>query len=345
MKILYGVQTTGHGHIVRSREMITQLKAKGHEVTALLSGAEPKKGWATEVFEPYIQKRGLTFITERGRLKHFKTVAQLNFIRFFSDVYKLDLSGYDLVISDYEPITANAAWIKGTSSIGIGHLYAFRYRVPVVWYNPVAVFVMKYFATVRYPLGLHWHHFDQPLLPPTVPDDVRIQPNSDEKKVVVYLPNEKIEDIKAAVESFDGYRFYIYWHFRENGSEKNMFFRPFSREEFAADLCDCGGVICGGGFSLISEALHLGKKVLSKPITGQAEQEANAYALERLGKGMVMRELSSGKISRWLKLSSIEPMNYPPVLGEVIDWIGNGDWDDIQGLSRKLWNQTCIRKD
>ena len=118
-----------------------------------------------------------------------------------------------------------------------------------------------------------------------------------------------------------------------------MCFRPFSRDGFVRDLCDCGGVICGGGFSLISEALHLGKKVLSKPIRGQAEQESNARALEKLEKGMVMRDLNSRKISRWLKQSPIEPMNYPPVLAEVIEWIASGDWADISGLSRKLWQR------
>jgi hypothetical protein len=45
-------------------------------------------------------------------------------------------------------------------------------------------------------------------------------------------------------------------------------------------------VICGGGHTLISEALYLGKPVLSFPIRFAGEQEVNAAYLDRLGYGM-----------------------------------------------------------
>ena len=37
MKILFGVQTTGNGHISRSRELIRELKEIGHDVWVILS--------------------------------------------------------------------------------------------------------------------------------------------------------------------------------------------------------------------------------------------------------------------------------------------------------------------
>ncbi|MDJ0622350.1 MAG: glycosyltransferase family protein [Desulfocapsaceae bacterium] len=46
---------------------------------------------------------------------------------------------------------------------------------------------------------------------------------------------------------------------------------PFSRQGFIDDLATCRGVICNAGFSFISEALHLGKRVLCKPVRGQLE--------------------------------------------------------------------------
>ena len=38
MKILFGVQGTGNGHISRSRELVRKLKADGHDVDVIISG-------------------------------------------------------------------------------------------------------------------------------------------------------------------------------------------------------------------------------------------------------------------------------------------------------------------
>jgi hypothetical protein len=44
-------------------------------------------------------------------------------------------------------------------------------------------------------------------------------------------------------------------------------------------------VVCGGGHSMISEALYYGKPVISFPIKGAFEQFLNAFYIERLGYG------------------------------------------------------------
>jgi uncharacterized protein (TIGR00661 family) len=63
-------------------------------------------------------------------------------------------------------------------------------------------------------------------------------------------------------------------------------FRPRSVDGFLADLVTARGVITGGGFSLLSEAVYLGKPVLSVPLRGQFEQLMNARYLEREGYGL-----------------------------------------------------------
>jgi UDP:flavonoid glycosyltransferase YjiC (YdhE family) len=52
MNILYGVQTTGNGHISRSREVIRQLKRSGHQVQVILSGNDPHRLAGVDVFKP-----------------------------------------------------------------------------------------------------------------------------------------------------------------------------------------------------------------------------------------------------------------------------------------------------
>jgi uncharacterized protein (TIGR00661 family) len=63
-------------------------------------------------------------------------------------------------------------------------------------------------------------------------------------------------------------------------------YRPRSIDGFLDDLVSCRGVITGGGFSLLSEAVYLGKPVLSVPLEGQFEQLMNARYLEREGYGL-----------------------------------------------------------
>lgn len=67
MKILYGVQGTGNGHIARARAMANALKAKNVDVDFLFSGREGDKYFSMEAFGDYQTRHGLTFSVNRGR--------------------------------------------------------------------------------------------------------------------------------------------------------------------------------------------------------------------------------------------------------------------------------------
>ena len=62
-------------------------------------------------------------------------------------------------------------------------------------------------------------------------------------------------------------------------------FKEFDEEGFLQDLASCAYVICGGGHTLISEALNLGKPVLSIPVRGHFEQFMNSFYVEHCGYG------------------------------------------------------------
>jgi UDP:flavonoid glycosyltransferase YjiC (YdhE family) len=52
-------------------------------------------------------------------------------------------------------------------------------------------------------------------------------------------------------------------------------------------------VIAGGGFSLLSEAVYLGKPILAVPLHGQFEQVMNARYVQRLGYGLCADEVDA----------------------------------------------------
>jgi uncharacterized protein (TIGR00661 family) len=118
MKILFGIQATGNGHISRSREVVQRLRARGHQVQMLFSGRDPSGLKEIDVFAPFEVRRGLTFKTSRGRLQYLKTAFTLNLPRFYRDIYTYEAVGIDLVITDYEPLSSRIAR---------------RFRIPSAW--------------------------------------------------------------------------------------------------------------------------------------------------------------------------------------------------------------------
>lgn len=341
MRILYGVQTTGNGHIVRSKSMIQALRDQGHEVYTILSGCTQKKILDEAFFQPCQRKKGLTFVVEKGRLCFAKTASQLNVFDFYRDIFGFAAQDFDLVITDYEPITARIARRNSIPSIGIGHLYAFEYDVPVARSRVFSTWVMKKYAPVTIPLGLHWHHFDQPILPPTIPRNIQGNGHHHqvESKILVYLPFEDLESVLDELRPLSEYDFFVYANVHQPRDEGHIQVRPFSRDGFVDDLFECSGVICNAGFSLISEALHLGKKIMTKPVQGQVEQESNGVALEELGLGSVVQEIRTEAIPAWFHNGTNRAMNFPDVISSLVDWIGSGDLDDYQDMVRQAWKQ------
>ena len=339
MRILYGVQTTGRGHITRARPMVAALKARGHDVHILFSGPPLDPEWLDPVFTPYTTRRGLTFVTRRGRISHLATTLQLRFGEMERDIYAFDTTGLDLIVTDYEPITARIGWLRDIPGIGIGHLYAFAHRnVPVAGLNLFNRMVMKCFAPASIPLGMHWHHFDRPILPPTVSLEELSRPGTGGEHILVYMPFESVTEVVRTLNAVRGHRFRFYCRIGAPREEGNVALRPLDREAFVADLAGCRGVVANTGFTFISEALHLGKKILTKPLTQQTEQESNALALKQLGLATVVRRLSAGAVTDWASQPNPPPANYPDVLAAVADWIHRGRWEHVDELAGTLWS-------
>ena len=340
MNILYGVQATGNGHISRSREIIRNLKGLGHNVFVILSGRDPGLLWEMDDFMPFKTFQGLTFTTYRGKIRYLRTAMNLNFRQFIKDIRSFDDSEYDLVITDFEPISSRIAKRHNIPSIGIGHQYAFLYDIPTDGANPMANFIIKNFAPAKYPIGLHWYHFNKPILPPVVPMFEKAGEKVIGNKIVVYLPFEELDDIMALIRPFKEYRFFVYHRLDQSLIEGNLKLCPYSRTGFLADLLECSAVITNAGFELVSEALNLGKKILIKPLAGQMEQLSNAAVIRDLGLGLVMYKLDRRYVERLLKNPPTAPEKYPDVAAMIAGYIQNGDWDNIDKLSKKAWENT-----
>jgi len=343
MNILYGIQGTGNGHITRSREMVTELRRRGHQVRVIVSGRSREKLWDMDDLEPFEVYRGLSFATENGRIKRFDTFKELQPITLVRDVNRVDSDDYDLVITDYEPITSRVAQRRKLTSIGLGHQYAFSSDIPKKGFDTFHNLIMQYFAPATLDVGLHWHHFNQAILPPIIPD-MDSPAVVDRDIILVYLPFEDQVRLLPVLHAHPGKQFLLYTDRLKPGELGNVTVRSFSRVGFHADLVRCSGVICNSGFELPSEVLALGKKLYTKPLRGQPEQVSNALALKEMKRGTVVNEIDVDTLGGWLEGRDPEPMPFRNTCWEIAGWIESGDWNH-QGLLRLaelVWNSMGI---
>lgn len=340
MKILYGVQGTGNGHISRCRTLANALRAQGVEVDYLLSGRAPEAYFDMEAFGDYRSFAGLSFVTQEGSVSLWQTLKGSRPIQLYRDIRQLDLSGYDLVLSDFEPITAWAARRHGLNSLGISHQAAFAHPIPRRFDDLRARLIMQHYAPVAQTIGLHWFHFGHPILPPII-DPLTPQPGRGE--VLVYLPFESLNAIQALLGRFSSVSFVCYHpEVREPYLQGNLMFHPLSRTLFTQSLVACDGVICNAGFELASEALTLGKKLLVRPLSGQFEQATNAMTLEMLGLGVVMSTLDPGAVRQWLGEPGIGRIHYPDVASALAFWLADGAEEPLPQLAQRLWRQVLL---
>ena len=339
MRILYGVQGTGNGHITRARALSDELQKANVDVNYIFSGRPSEDYFNMAPFGNYRTFRGLTFANKNGRIQYLNTVLGNNLVNFYREITALDLTGYDLVITDFEPVSAWAARFNKIPSLGIGHQYAFRYNIPVEGSNIFASSIMKYFAPADVSLGVHWYHFDNPILPPIIEAPLE-NPVVEANKILVYLPFENLAHVCNWLTPEIRHEFYIYHSIAAAQDRGNIHLRPYSRENFQKDLASCEGVITNSGFELAGESMQYGKKILTKPLLGQMEQISNAAALRVLKRADVISALDPAALTAWLQKKGHSAIQFPNVAKEIVQWIVDGQQESLVSFSQRLW-QSC----
>ncbi|OHU86372.1 MULTISPECIES: MJ1255/VC2487 family glycosyltransferase [Pseudoalteromonas] len=339
MKILYGVQGTGNGHTTRARIMAASFAQLGVEVDYFFSGRARDKYFDMDVFGNYQSRDGLSFASQNGQVDKFETLKRLKLGKFIKDVRKLNLSKYDLVFNDFEPITAWAAKLAKVPVIAMSHQASFLFpEVPLAGGGFFTRHLMKQFAPADIHLGVHWQPFAKNIIPPFIPykaPDNQCQ--SIANKVLVYLPFEELSKIMELLRDFPDKEFYCYHPDAQNQSLSNVHLRTPSRSGFLKDLANTSGIVANAGFELSSEAMKFGKKLLLKPLSGQFEQLTNALTLENMGRAKVMHYLSSNALEEFLELPMAEVVHFPSDPAPLVNWLINRQWHDVDSLHHQLW--------
>ena len=319
MKILYAIQGTGNGHISRSKDVIKELR-KNAEIDILVSESQHEIDLGLEV---KYNLRGLGFIFGKsGGIDYLASIKKARFDRLLTDVHELPVGDYDIVVSDFEPISSWACRFKRKACVSLSHQTSFASpKTPRPQKkNKLMEFIIKWYAPVCIPLGLHFREYDSFIKTPIIRKELREYETENKGHYAVYLPSFDEQNLLEHLKKID-----VRWelfskHYKgPRYTDSNVTVYPVSREKFIESFAGSEGIITNAGFETPSEALFLGKKVLAVPMKGQYEQECNAAALEHMGFDVIYRinEDFGKTVETWINLPPIERENYEDVVPEI----------------------------
>lgn len=321
MKIFYAIQATGNGHISRAMELIPYLEKYG-SVDIFLSGANSSLQIDTPV---KYRSDGLSlFYNCSGGLDYWKIVRGLHPLKLKKEIRDLPVEKYDLVINDFEYITAAACTKKKIPSIQLGHQASFQSdRTPrPETKSTVGEWLLKNYAKTTNYIGLHFEKYDDFVFHPVIKKEILNAQPEDKNYITVYLPSYCEPQLEKIFHPFKEFRFEIFSHqTRQHKISNNITFLPVNKHFFNKSLIDCTGIITGGGFETPAEAIHLGKKIISIPIRGQYEQLCNAAALENIGITTLNKidESFKSQFYNWILSSDTVQIDYSNTIPEILE--------------------------
>lgn len=322
MRILYAIQGTGNGHLSRARDVVPCLQQHG-EVHLLISGTQ------SDVQLPWpIQYRfyGLSFIFgKKGGISISATLGRLKPLRFLRDIFRLPIHDYDLIITDFEPVSAWACKLRGKKCYGMSHQAAFlsnKTPRPDYLRDNFAELILRHYAPVHDAIGFHFEAYAAHISTPVIREEVRQLNPTNDGHIVVYLPAYADEVLLQHFQKLPEIRWQLFSkHSNAAYQQANVQVTPIDNTAYLQQLASCTGLLTGGGFEGPAEALFLGKKVMLIPMKGQFEQHANAAAAAKIG-AYVVREISltfSTQLRHWLLLPAPAAQNFPNNTQVVVD--------------------------
>jgi uncharacterized protein (TIGR00661 family) len=280
LKIFYAVQATGNGHISRAIEIYPHLQKYG-EVDIFLSGSN----YDLKCELPVAYKsRGisLAYNQQNGSIDIKNTIHNIRFKQAWREAKHLPIEKYDLVINDFESITSMACRLKGKHSVHFGHQASFASRqVPrPIKKDLIGEFVLSNYAKGSSTIGLHFEKYDRFIFQPIIKKAILNAEPCNDGHFTVYLSQFSLEILRKYFHQLSKFKFHIFsCEVLNTHEDGNIKFLPINKEIFNNSLITCNGIITSAGFETPAEALHLGKKLMVVPISGQYEQLCNAAAL------------------------------------------------------------------
>jgi len=315
VKILYGIQGEGMGHIMRSKAVIEDL-SKQHEIIVLGSHT------VCNYFKNY--KKHLKSIVKVAYLKlcyHnnsvFTTATFLHNIvniphhiySFFKVFFIIIKEKPNIIITDLEYYSAYLGMLFSIPVISIDNQHIItKYRVAFnkkYWWNYIKsklVIRLMVPRADKYIITTFFHPLAKQsravIVSPLLRSSILKMKPKEGNHLLVYQTSSTSKELIPALQQLQ--EKCIVYGFNKNEKKGNIIFKTFNEKAFFKDLESCKAVIMNGSLTLMTEALYLKKPVFSVPVKRQFEQILNAEYLEKKGYGAHEEHFTSTKLKAFI---------------------------------------------
>jgi uncharacterized protein (TIGR00661 family) len=320
MKILYAIQGTGNGHISRAREIVPLLQQYG-DLDLLVSGTEAEVSLSQPLKYRF---HGFSFVFgTNGGVDNWATFKLMNLPRLLRDIRSLPLKQYDLIINDFEPVSAWACKLQKIPSVSLSHQCSFiSPKTPRYEKRSWKESLFKYYSPTTYQVGFHFERYDDFIHTPVIRSEIRNLETSNAGHYTVYLPAYDDKILAGLLNKASKVEWHIFSKREKTAWQQgNVRILPVNNEAFNKSLASCEGLLTGGGFEGPAEALFLQKKVLMIPMKGQYEQQCNALSASRLGVPVV-NEIDDQFIyhlNNWICSDKKIKVDFPDETARIVD--------------------------
>jgi uncharacterized protein (TIGR00661 family) len=329
-KILIGICGIGNGHINRQMPLITNLLDNNHELIVFTYGqgvanltkllANRKNIKIIKVANPYIVgcNQGLDFLQTAQHTVNQDINYNINMLAMHKVVEQFNQA--DLVISDYEAISAQYAYAKQVPLITIDQqskylIGDFPKSINDTSYLDEIERLNMFFPVAKQRIALSFFKVKAKenankqvtILPPILKTEIleaKNKPLSEQPLILVYISSQQMCDfsVKHWAETLadnlpKNFKAHFFIPKTEKISEayKNIIFHHHGDSEFKDILFSCHGIISTAGHSLLSEAMYLEKPVYAIPIA-LYEQQLNAQVIANGNFGVIDNNLNAEKL-------------------------------------------------
>jgi uncharacterized protein (TIGR00661 family) len=321
MKILYAIQGTGNGHIARAEEIAPILSTYG-KLDLFVSGSQADIKLSVPI---KYKSKGLSFFFgKRGGIDFLKTFKNNSSKRVIREIKEFPVEKYDLVINDFEAITAWACHKRNVPCLALSHQYALLSpAVPrPTRFDPIGTWFLNNYAPVSEGVGFHFASYDRTIFTPVIRERIRATKPTDTGHYTVYLPAYDDKKLLKLFLKCSGTQWHIFSkHIRRPYHIGKISVFPVDNEAFTISMASSHGVLCGAGFETPAEALYLQKKLLVVPMKNQHEQHFNAASLKHMGVP-TMKKVSKknhAKLEEWIETENKVEVKYKETARPAIE--------------------------
>ena len=339
--VFYCVCGEGMGHAIRTGVMVERIRDK---YDVYIFSSDRAYEYLSSKFDNVYEIGGFNTVYINNKVNDLKTLADAikrnptNIKVGYENLYKKAAQLHpDVIVTDFEIYATVVSKLRGIPLISLDNIHMItqtkidypkdHYAEMLKAKGVIKTYVVKpkvhiltsfFYPKVR-------ARKNAVIYPPIIREDIlKLEPREG-NHIIVYQTSRESEKLVKRLKALKNEEFIVYG-FNKNETDGNLTFKQFNEDEFYDDLASAKAVISNGGFTFISEAIHLKKPIYSVPAIGNFEQTLNGFYVQKLGYGEYHEIMSAKRVENFLKklpkyqkkLAQVKKTNNDGIVRELI---------------------------